>query len=320
MRRTWIGAAVAAALTTVSGTALAIAQETQQQNQAPANHRLEKGQQGQTEQMKERTGQQAQAQAQMGQPGEQQKAREGEQSGKPRMKGEAAAQGEKRANQAQSETPNRALERNATEKGAQIQERKGEVQKGAQTEQPKAQAEKGTQSEKPNKQTEKGAQPGERTGQAGQMQNRQGEAKTGEAKTGEAKTGQGEMQNRTNEAATGQNEKGGAATRNVQAMGNAHISQDHAVRIAQTLMATSSSVNRENINISVGVDLPGNIDVLPLPPDVVELVPEYRDYDYVVVNDEIAIVQPSTRRVVEIIREGGGTQAMNATHVNPCGP
>jgi hypothetical protein len=36
------------------------------------------------------------------------------------------------------------------------------------------------------------------------------------------------------------------------------------------------------------------------------LVHEFRGYDYVVVNDEIVIVDPSTRRVAEVIREGGG--------------
>jgi len=60
-------------------------------------------------------------------------------------------------------------------------------------------------------------------------------------------------------------------------MGAAHLSQDHAARIAQTLMATSSDVRHDNININVGVDVPGDIDVRPLPPDVAELVPEYRD-------------------------------------------
>jgi len=50
------------------------------------------------------------------------------------------------------------------------------------------------------------------------------------------------------------------------------------------------------------------------------LCPNIGIYDYVVVNDEIAIVQPSTRRVVEVVGEGGGAQAMNGTRLNPCGP
>jgi hypothetical protein len=42
----------------------------------------------------------------------------------------------------------------------------------------------------------------------------------------------------------------------------------------------------------------------------VNIVPEYRDYDYVVVHDEILIVQPSTRKVVEVIHRGGEAPAM----------
>ena len=128
---------------------------------------------------------------------------------------------------------------------------------------------------------------------------------------------------RAGAAQTRQNEKTtGAVTnerQNVQATGNTHISGDRAEKIAQTLRATSST-QKVNINVRIGANLPGNVDVRPLPPSVVELVPEFRGYDYVVANDEIVIVQPSTRQVVEVINEGGQTQAMAATHVNPCGP
>ena len=57
-----------------------------------------------------------------------------------------------------------------------------------------------------------------------------------------------------------------------------------------------------------------------------DIVPEYRGYDYVVENDNIVIVQPSTRKVVEVISDTGGAgprgsnQAMAGTRVNPCGP
>ena len=51
----------------------------------------------------------------------------------------------------------------------------------------------------------------------------------------------------------------------------------------------------------------------PLPPTIISLVPEFQGYEYVVVNDEIVIVQPSTRVVAEIIRPGGVAEA-------PAGP
>ena len=85
-------------------------------------------------------------------------------------------------------------------------------------------------------------------------------------------------------------------------------------------LKTTTTPQHVNISVNIGANLPGDLDIRPLPPSVIELVPEYRGFNYVVVNDEIVIVEPSTRRVVEIIREGGQTQAMATTHVNPCGP
>jgi hypothetical protein len=102
---------------------------------------------------------------------------------------------------------------------------------------------------------------------------------------------------------------GGAVT--VEARGNAHLSNEQASRIADTLWTTASPAQtRVNIDVNVGEPLPGNLELMPLPPVVVSIVPEYRDYDYVVVHEEIVIVQPTTRKVVEVIRRGGETHAM----------
>jgi hypothetical protein len=40
-----------------------------------------------------------------------------------------------------------------------------------------------------------------------------------------------------------------------------------------------------------------------LPPAIVSLVPEYRGYEYVIAHEEIVIVQPSIRKVVEVIHQ-----------------
>ena len=110
--------------------------------------------------------------------------------------------------------------------------------------------------------------------------------------TGDNRTGQG--------SASAPRQSG----RNVQAMGATQISDESASRIADALMATAGP---QNFNVDVSVDglLPGELDLRPLPPAVVELIPEYRGFEYVVASDQVFIVQPSTRRVVEIIREGG---------------
>ena len=166
---------------------------------------------------------------------------------------------------------------------------------------------------------------------ASPAENRNGQPTNAPARTNEAATGQGSPSgasvpaNRANEAATGRNP---LDPQQVRATGSAQISHDNAVQIAKVLNATSAEQNA-NIAVNVGAPPPGDVDVQPLPTPVVELVPEYRGYDYVVANDEIVIVEPTTRKVVEVISEGGApsppaegttTRAAAGTRGNPCGP
>jgi hypothetical protein len=55
-----------------------------------------------------------------------------------------------------------------------------------------------------------------------------------------------------------------------------------------------------------GVLIPERHHLLPLPSEIVSIYPEYRDYDYVVVNDTIVIVDPSSRKIVRTVNEGLG--------------
>jgi hypothetical protein len=73
-------------------------------------------------------------------------------------------------------------------------------------------------------------------------------------------------------------------------------------------MTSGSAQSSPNINInevSVGAALPGDVVINPRPPTIVQIVPEFSGYDYFVASDEVVIVDPATRRVVEIIQEAG---------------
>lgn len=57
-----------------------------------------------------------------------------------------------------------------------------------------------------------------------------------------------------------------------------------------------------NVSVNVGVRLPHSIHLYPVPQDVIEIVPEYREYDYILLDDNrVAIVDPGTFEVVDII-------------------
>jgi hypothetical protein len=155
----------------------------------------------------------------------------------------------------------------------------------AQTQEPanRAQPGKMVRGPKAGSQERRAEQTGPASGQPGAgAQNRQDAAQTGE--TGKQMTG-----------------------RNVQATGKTNLPHDKAARVAQTLMAGGAARNSQNVNVdvSVGAALPAQVVVNPLPITIVDLVPEFRGYDYFVMGDEIVIVDPVTRRVVEIIEDVG---------------
>ncbi len=78
------------------------------------------------------------------------------------------------------------------------------------------------------------------------------------------------------------------------------------------------SVENVNFSVSVGVNVPSTVSVRQLPASIVEIVPEYRGYDYVVVRDEIVIVEPRTRKIVTVVHRGGGraSSARSSMHVS----
>jgi hypothetical protein len=66
-------------------------------------------------------------------------------------------------------------------------------------------------------------------------------------------------------------------------------------------------VTQVNFTINVGTRVPRNVRLAPLPAAVISIVPEYRNYRYVLVEDRIVIVEPSTYEIVEVIEESTTT-------------
>jgi hypothetical protein len=57
-----------------------------------------------------------------------------------------------------------------------------------------------------------------------------------------------------------------------------------------------------NVSVNVGVALPRSVHLYPVPEDIVLIVPDYRGYDYIMLDDNrVAIVDPDTFEVVDII-------------------
>ncbi len=63
------------------------------------------------------------------------------------------------------------------------------------------------------------------------------------------------------------------------------------------------------VSVSVGTALPERVRIERLPREIVDVRPQYRDYGVVVTERETVIVDPRTRRVVEVIGRRGGRDA-----------
>ena len=56
-----------------------------------------------------------------------------------------------------------------------------------------------------------------------------------------------------------------------------------------------------DIPVRLGAQVPPSVHYYPVPTDVVEVYPEWRGYDYIMVGDETLIIDPHTHEIVAIL-------------------
>jgi hypothetical protein len=56
-----------------------------------------------------------------------------------------------------------------------------------------------------------------------------------------------------------------------------------------------------NFSISVGTRVPRNVGFHPLPAEIVTIYPEWRGYEFFLVNNQIVVVNPRTLEIVEVL-------------------
>ncbi len=56
-----------------------------------------------------------------------------------------------------------------------------------------------------------------------------------------------------------------------------------------------------NFNVSVGTVVPRSVTLHPLPAAVIEVYPDWRPYRFVLVGDDILVIDPATHRIVAVL-------------------
>lgn len=110
---------------------------------------------------------------------------------------------------------------------------------------------------------------------------------------------------------------------NTQVSQQSRITSEKQVQISERLSRERLAQPERNLNISirVGETIPPRVRLYRLPPEIVSIEPEYRDYEYFATDDDVVIVEPRTHRIVSQVprdpsraraQMSGGTSSMAA--------
>src|SRR5215470_10380717 len=250
----------------------------------------------------------ADAQSQMG--GESNKAPSGASSGATQEKsgGMSGAQsGNKTLNQSAQEKSGKSNERlgqGQEQKGMTrgAQDQKGMQQKGAQQERGLQKDQKGAQEERGLQKNQKGAQEERGKNLKGAQEQPGTGMKGAQEQRGTSTKGAQEQPSATGRGTTEQTGQtgvtGGARGGSVQ------LSENQRSQI-KTVIGRGSGprLSRSDVSfsLSIGTRVPRSVHFVTLPSEIVRIVPQYRGFEYFLVDDEIVIVDPRTLEIVAVI-------------------
>jgi hypothetical protein len=116
-------------------------------------------------------------------------------------------------------------------------------------------------------------------------------SKSDTSKTGATATDKSGAAQKATESTTGQ----GAAA------GSAKLSTEQRTKITTAIKKQSVKPVQLNISVRVGASVPSSVHFYPLPTEVVEVYPEWRGYDFILVGNEIIILNPGSHTIVAIL-------------------
>ena len=97
---------------------------------------------------------------------------------------------------------------------------------------------------------------------------------------------------------------------NTNVKASVNINDQQRTRISASISHLNvQPLTNVSFSLSVGTVVPRDVRLQPLPAEVVEIVPQYRGYNFVLVKDEIVIVEPSSYKIVTVLPYSGRSTA-----------
>jgi hypothetical protein len=85
------------------------------------------------------------------------------------------------------------------------------------------------------------------------------------------------------------------------AAGSAKLTTEQRTKITTVIRQHKVEPAHLNVSVSVGTRIPSSVHVYPLPVEVIAVYPDWRGYDYILVGDQIVIINPRTHEIVAIV-------------------
>jgi hypothetical protein len=87
-----------------------------------------------------------------------------------------------------------------------------------------------------------------------------------------------------------------------QAGAGGKLSSEQRTKITTVIRSQHvAPVTNVNFSISVGTRVPREVTFHPLPTEIVTIYPEWRAYEFILVNDQIVVVDPRTYEIVAVL-------------------
>ena len=143
---------------------------------------------------------------------------------------------------------------------------------------------------------EKSAQDNNMKGEKSKSMSSETNEKAGAAKDMKAEGRNGNMNADSKGAADAKSQTTG------QAAAGGKLSTEQRTKITTVIKSQHvQPATNVNFSISVGTRVPRNVGFHPLPAEIVTVYPDWRGYEFFLVNDQIIVVNPRTLEIVAVI-------------------
>jgi hypothetical protein len=83
--------------------------------------------------------------------------------------------------------------------------------------------------------------------------------------------------------------------------GSAKLSTEQRTKITSIIKERKVEPTKLSVSVSIGTRVPASVHLYPLPVQVIEIYPAWRGFEYILVGDQIVIINPRTYEIVAIV-------------------